>query len=222
MVGAHGTEQHGPRRWLRRALVITFALVVMVVAAGVAYVALRGDPVQLGSSGPDPKTPARAFTTAWLAGDYRAMYRQLSPAARAQTSYRRFVRTYRREAATGTLKTLTVQPGTRVSGHTVTVPVQMRTTLFGALTGRLVLPLVEVNGAYRISWAPEMVWPGLEPGEQLQQVARAPDRRGAILDRDRQVLARGPAGNREYPQGAPYYTITGFVRAPQTPAQRRA
>src|SRR4051812_47971478 len=106
MVGARSTERHGPRRWLRRALVIIVALVAVVVAAGGAFVALRGDAVHLRSSGPDPKAPTRAFTTAWLTGDYRTMYRQLSPAARAQTSYRRFVRSYRRAAATATLKTL--------------------------------------------------------------------------------------------------------------------
>jgi peptidoglycan glycosyltransferase len=222
MVGARSTERHGPRRWLRRALVIAAALAAVAVAAGVAYVALRGDPVQLGSSGPDPKVPARAFTSAWLTGDYRTMYRQLTPAARARTSYGRFARAYRRAAATATLKALLVQPGTRANGHTATVPMLMRTSLFGSLTGRLVLPLVEVKDAYRVAWSPEMVWPGLQPGEQLARVARAPDHRGAILDRDRHVLARGPAGNREYPQGAPFYTVTGFVRVPQTRADRRA
>ena len=30
------------------------------------------------------------------------------------------------------------------------------------------------------------------------------------------MLARGPADAREYPQGAPYYRLTGFVGAPQT------
>jgi len=222
MVGARSTERHGPRRWLRRALVVAAGLAVLVAAAAAAYVGLRGDPVQLGSSGPDPKVPARLFTSAWLAGDYRTMYRQLSPAARARTTYARFARSYRRAAATATLKSFAVQPGTSVTGGAATVPMLMRTSLFGSLTGRLVLPLVQVKGAYRISWGPQMVWPGLEPGEQLARVSRAPDHRGAILDRNRQVLARGPAGNRVYPQGAPFYTLTGFVRAPQTPAERRA
>ena len=222
MVDARSTEQHGPRRRLRRALVIIAALAAVIVAAGVAYAALRGDPVSLGSSGPDPKVPARIFTSAWLAGDYRTMYRQLTPAARAQTSYRRFVRTYHQAAATATLKRIVVQPGTRVSGKTATVPMEMQTSLFGSLTGRLVLPLVQTNGAYKVSWGPQMAWPGLEQGEQLARKARAPDHRGAILSRTRQVLARGPASNREYPQGAPFYTITGFVRGPQNAAERRA
>ena len=222
MVGARSTEQHAPRRWLRRALVIFLVLVAIGVATGAVYVAVRGEPISLGSSGPDPKAPVHVFTSAWLAGDYRTMYRQLSPASRAATSFQEFQHTYRRAAALGSLTGLSAERGTRVTTHLATVPMVARTSLFGAVTGRLVLPLVEAQGAYRISWAPHMAWPGLEPGEQLQRVARAPDHRGAILSHDRQVLARGPADNRQYPQGAPFYTITGFLRAPQTPAERRA
>ena len=69
MVGARSTERHGPRRWLRRAFVVVAALAAVGVAAAVGYVALRGDPASLGSTGPDPKVPARVFTSAWLAGD---------------------------------------------------------------------------------------------------------------------------------------------------------
>jgi penicillin-binding protein A len=222
MVGARSTERPAPRRWLRRALVIILALLAVGVAAGVAFIALRGDPVSLGSSGPDPKAPVRVFTSAWLAGDYRTMYRQLSPAARAATSYHEFQHAYRQAAALGSLTGLSVEPGTRVTTRLATVPMEMKTSLFGSVTGRLVLPLVQAKGAYRISWGPQMAWPGLEPGEQLQRIDRAPDHRGAILSHDRQVLARGPANDRQYPQGAPFYTVTGFLRAPQTPAQRRA
>jgi beta-lactamase class D len=222
MVDARSTERHGPRRRSRRALVILAAVLILAAAAGAAYVVLRGDPVSVGSAGPDPRVPARLFTEAWLAGDYRTMYSQLSPSARKATSYGTFARTYRRAASLATLKTLSVEPGTRVRGSTATVPMQMQTTMFGSLAGLLTLPLVEAKGAYKISWAPHMVWPGLTPGEQLARVARAPDHRGAILARDREVLARGPADNREYPQGAPFYTLTGFVRAPQTAAAKRA
>src|SRR5689334_1887152 len=186
MVGARSTERHAPRRWLRRALVIILALLAVGIAAGVAFVALRGDPVSLGSSGPDPKAPVRMFTSAWLAGDYRTMYRQLSPAARAATSYHEFQHAYRQAAALGALTGLPVEPGTQVTTRLATVPMLMKTSLFGSVTGRLVLPLVEAKGAYRISWGRQMTWPGLEPGEQLQRVDRAPDHRGAILSHDRQ------------------------------------
>jgi len=222
MVDARSTERHEPRRPWRRALLIAAAVLAVAVGAGAAYVALRGDPVSLGSSGPDPKEPARLFTTAWRAGDYRTMYGQLSPASRSAIGYGKFLRTYQRAATLTTLKTLKIDAGTRVAGHTVTVPMQMQTRMFGALAGPLTLPLVDVKGAYKVSWAPQMVWPGLASGEQLARVTRAPDHRGAILARDREVLARGPADNREYPQGAPFYTITGFVRGPQTRAERRA
>jgi beta-lactamase class D len=222
MVGARSTERHGPRRWLRRLLVVGAVVLVAAAAAAVAYVALRGDPVSIGSDGPDPKAPVRIFTAAWAAGDFRTMYSQLTPAARARTRYRAFVRSYRQTAATGSLKGVRIGSTGIVANGTATVPVVLRTSLFGRLPEQLVLPLVKGTHAYRISWSPQLAWPGLEAGEQLERVTRAPDRRGSILARDRQVLASGPANDRTYPLGAPFYTLTGFVRGPQTAAQRRA
>ena len=140
MVDARSTERHEPRRPWRRALLIAAAVLAVAVGAGAAYVALRGDPVSLGSSGPDPKEPARLFTTAWRAGDYRTMYGQLSPASRSAIGYGKFLRTYQRAATLTTLKTLKIDAGTRVAGHTVTVPMQMQTRMFGALAGPLTLP----------------------------------------------------------------------------------
>ncbi|HEY0389996.1 MAG TPA: penicillin-binding transpeptidase domain-containing protein [Gaiellales bacterium] len=221
MVGARSTE-HGPRRRLRRLLVVGAAVLATGAAAVAGYVALRGAPVSIGSSGPDPRSPVRLFTSAWVAGDFRTMYSQLTPAARAATTYRRFVHTYRQAAATGSLTAVTVEQGTRVANGAGTVPVVLRSSLFGALSERLVLPLVQVRNAYRIAWEPQLAWPGLARGERLERVSRVPDRRGRILSNDRQALAHGPANSREYPQGAPFYTITGFVRAPQTRAARRA
>ena len=75
---------------------------------------------------------------------------------------------------------------------------------------RLQVPVVRAGDRYLISWTPELVWPGLQPGEQLVSAAKPPDHRGAILSTNRMVLARGPADDRQYPQGAPFYTLTGF------------
>jgi cell division protein FtsI/penicillin-binding protein 2 len=102
-----------------------------------------------------------------------------------------------------------------------TVPMALYTREFGRLQGELQVPVVLAGSRYLISWTPELVWPGLQPGEQLVSTAKAPDHRGAILSTNRMVLARGPADDRQYPQGAPFYTLTGFVRAPQTAAARR-
>src|SRR5262249_40409009 len=75
---------------------------------------------------------------------------------------------------------------------------------------------------YRVAWTRQLTWPGLAGGEHLARRVIQPSSRGAILGRDLTVLARGPADAREYPQGAPFSLITGYVGAPTTPAQRRA
>jgi penicillin-binding protein A len=221
MVDARSTERPRPRRWLRRSLVIAGGLVVCAAAAAIAFLALNDDPLTVGSSGPDPSQPVQLFTSAWVAGDYRTMYQQLTPAARAATSYRQFAAAYRAADATGSLKSLLPEPGRRFTAATAEVPVLLHTALFGALRETLTMPLAKTAAGYRIGWTPQLAWPGLLPGEHLSRTSRVPDHRGAILAGDRSVLADGPSDHRLYPQGAPFYTVTGFVRAPQTAAQRR-
>ena len=190
----------------------------MAAVGGVAFLAFHDDSVPLISSGPSPRTPVEAFTAAWVAGDYHAMYRQLAPQSRAATTYRAFRRAYGQAATVSTLKSLKVTgPGVMAAGVD-TVPMALRTSEFGLLQGELQVPVVRAGSRYLIRWAPELVWPGLQPGEQLVSTAKAPDHRGAILATNRMTLARGPADDRLYPQGAPFYTLTGFVRSPQTAA----
>ena len=190
----------------------------MAAVGGVAFLAFHDDAVPLISSGPSPRTPVEAFTAAWVAGDYHTMYRQLAPQSRAATTYRAFRRAYGQAATVSTLKSLKVTgPGVMAAGVD-TVPMALRTSEFGLLQGELQVPVVRAGSRYLISWAPELVWPGLQPGEQLVSTAKAPDHRGAILATNRMTLARGPADDRQYPQGAPFYTLTGFVRSPQTAA----
>ena len=50
-------------------------------------VALRRGADRLGiDTGPDPKAAVRVFSQAWVAGDYRTMYRQLTPADRGASA----------------------------------------------------------------------------------------------------------------------------------------
>ena len=221
MAGARSIERKRPRRALRRLLVIAGGVLAVVAVGGVAFLVFHDDAVPLINSGPNPRTPVEAFTAAWVAGDYHAMYRQLSPQSRAATTYRAFRRAYGQAATVSTLKSMKVTgPGVMAAGVD-TVPMALRTREFGRLEGELQVPVVLAGSRYLIRWAPELVWPGLQPGEQLVSTSKAPDHRGAILATNRMVLARGPADDRQYPQGAPFYTLTGFVRAPQTAAQRR-
>jgi cell division protein FtsI/penicillin-binding protein 2 len=173
-------------------------------------------------AGPDPKVTIRQFTAAWAAGDYRGMYRLLTADARRRVSYAGFLASYRSTASTASLLSVR-QVGTETAtGGAGLVTLQLRTKLFGRMTGGLALPLVQEDGGYRVDWSARLTWPGLNKDEKLKRVPHAPKRRGSILARDRTVLAEGPADGRQYPAGTPFAVLTGFVRTPQTATADRA
>ena len=174
------------------------------------------------NSGPNPRSPVEAFTAAWVAGDYHTMYRQLAPQSRAATTYRAFRRAYAQAATVSTLKSLKVTgPGVMAAGVD-TAPMALRTRLFGRLHARLQVPLVLSGSRYLISWSPELVWPGLQPGEQLVSSAQAARPPGS--DPGHQPFGAGPRPGRRPRVSAgqpPFYSSPATVRAPQTAADRR-
>jgi beta-lactamase class D len=221
VVGVRSSEGHsGRRRRARRVFLVAGTVVFLAAAAGVAFAVVRGASVA-GDAGPNPRTPVRAFATAWAASDFRTMYRQLTPSARRHTPFTAFQAAYQQDATTGTLRGVSVKAPLRVVAGEATIPIILRTRLFGRLHEQLTLHLVRGSSRYQISWGPQLAWPGLLPGETLARTTRAPKTRGKILADDRTVLAQGFGANRVYPQGAPFYEVTGFLRAPQTAADRR-
>ena len=87
------------------------------------------------------------------------------------------------------------------------VPVSMRTRLFGELGGELTVPLTDG----KVAWAPHLVYPDLDAGEQLSRETRAPER-AAILAADRSPLAEGPASARIV--GSAALAVVGEVGSP--------
>jgi len=168
-------------RWTRLA-----PLLVAAVAAFVAGAAV-------GRGGDDPRREAaREFGEAWTRADYAAMRALLTPEARRRVSLQRFAATYRRAAKIATLSSLTAGDPEVPRGGKVGVPVVMRTRLFGTLSGRVVLPVIELDGGARIDWRPYLVHPGLRRGERLSRTTTLPPR-AAIQARDGTPLAEGTA-----------------------------
>jgi peptidoglycan glycosyltransferase len=196
------------------------AVVVLAAAASVAFAVVRGSSVA-DDAGPNPRTPVRAFAAAWAAGDFRTMYRQLTPSARQNTPYPAFLAAYQQDASTATLRGVRVKGPLRVVSGEATVPVVLRTRLFGRLHEVFTLHLTRVGDRYGVGWGPQLAWPGLSPGETLARTTGAPVKRGEILANDGTVLASGFGANRIYPQGQPFYYLTGFLRGPQTADDRR-
>lgn len=179
----------------------------MIALAALAFVI--GAILGAGHSSNAADALAARFVGAWTRGEYAAMYddvdgpskRAISPQQLAD-DYRRALRT---ATATGVLLTGKPRNGT---GGLVTVPVRVRTRLFGTL--RLAFALRIVGGgsgsasAGGIAWSRSAEFPGLRPGEVLSRRMALP-RRATLLARDGSVLAEGAAteaGQRASPLGA--------------------
>jgi peptidoglycan glycosyltransferase len=160
--------------------------------AGAALLAFAGG-AAVGSGNEDPRqSTARTFAEAWARSDFAAMHALLTPEARTRVPLERFARAYRRAARVTTLAGVsTGRPG-EPQGDAVPVPVVLRTRIFGTLSGRIELPVVELEDDAAIDWRQYLVHPGLRRGESLSRTTTLPPR-AAIQARDGTPLAEGQA-----------------------------
>ena len=154
--------------------------------AATAFLALTAGVVIGARHVPAEDRTAQAFAAAWERGDGAAMYALLSDQARERTSRRSFDRAYAAAAETLTLER--VDAGAR---RGTTIPIALRTRIFGTLRGDLVLPTGDrEEGGPGIDWTPELVYPGLRTGEELRRETTLPPR-ATLVARDGTVLAKG-------------------------------
>ncbi len=199
----------------------------LIVLAAVAFVA--GAIVGAGhsSASPAPGVAAR-FAAAWAKGDYAGMYSELSPASRRTVSPSEFAQVYREALMTATAESERVvgTPRSEAQGEAAGAPraagegvevvaTRVRTRLFGTLSERFRLPIVQGphEGEARIRWSRSLAFPGLREGELLSRRTTLPPR-AALLAREGSVLAQGPAtaaGTRSSPLGAAASAIVGEV-----------
>jgi cell division protein FtsI/penicillin-binding protein 2 len=189
----------------RRRRLVTRALPLIVIAViAFAIGAATGAP-----SSPD-KEAAERFAQAWAHKDFGAMYRELNEASRRSLSEAEFAAAYREAAEVATLRTLDVGSAgdarDESGAATVPVPVAAGTVAFGEVAADLDVPYDEGG----VAWDPSLVFPGLEPGEHLEnRVDLAP--RAPILARDGTALAEGPVEEREHPLGSAAIDVAGEV-----------
>ncbi|HET8863274.1 MAG TPA: penicillin-binding transpeptidase domain-containing protein [Solirubrobacterales bacterium] len=193
------TEVERRRRLVTRALPL-IVIAVIAFAIGAAT----------GAPGSPDKEAAERFAEAWGRKDFKAMYSELNEASRRAVDEAEFTSAYRLAAEVATLRTLAVDsagdPGEADGASVVPVPVVAGTVAFGDVHADLELPYDDGG----IAWGPNMVFPGLEAGEQLEnRVDLAP--RAAILARDGTPLAEGPAEEREHPLGSAAIDVTGEI-----------
>ena len=189
----------------RRRRLVTRALPLIVIAA-IAF-ALGAS---AGAPGSPEKEAAERFSQAWARKDFTAMYRELNDASRRAVSEGEFAQAYREAAEVATLRTLEVHssgdPDSENGVDKVPVPIEAGTVAFGVVSADLDLPYAEGG----IAWDRSLVFPGLEPGERLEnRIDLAP--RAPILARDGTVLAEGSAEAREHPLGSAAVDVSGEV-----------
>ena len=161
--------------------------------AGLALVALVAGALIGQRHEPPGRAVALKWAEAWSRGDYPAMHALLTERARRRASLERFQRTYRRANDTLTVQRITAR-GPRESGEegSFVMPVRFQTRVFGRLSGRLRLPVVEDGDGAGVDWRSPLVYPGLRSGEKLTRETTLSER-GDILARDGTALAEGPA-----------------------------
>jgi penicillin-binding protein A len=172
---------------LRRRARLRRLIPVVLLAVG----AFAGGLIAGGSHEPSERRLANRFAAAWQRSDYAAMYAMLTPAARDETSLRRFTRAYRRTATTATLVSLQAGRPRDDGDDAIAMPVAVTTRVFGRIEADVTLPLGEDDdGQPAVAWAPHLAFPGLRPGEKLNRRTRlAP--RATIEARDGTPIARG-------------------------------
>ena len=179
---------------------ITTRAAPLVAVAALAFAG--GAVVAAGPAAP----AAQSFVDAWERGDFEAMYAQLTPGSQDEFSLERFRRLYEDAAATATVASLEAGEVTERDDG-VSVPIRLRTQIFGELAGDLLVPIDDDL----VAWGPSLVYPGLAPEEKLERRTRTPAR-AAILASDRSPLAQGPAVARTV--GAAAVAVVGEVGEP--------
>ncbi len=185
------------RRRVRRRRLLTRALPVAAAAviAFVAGIVFATEP------GRQERELVTDYVTAWDHGDYAQMYKLLDSASRRRTSEREFANEMRRAAATATLISLRHSRVSSLSGNTIAVQMSAQTRIWGPLRGTLLVPFSGSGSSARVHLTPQILFPGLRPGERLHRVMELPPR-ATILASDGTPLAQGPSRSSPIPDVA--------------------
>ena len=192
-----------PRRRLPWGWVAALIVVSGIVAGGLSW---RSE-VQARD---DRNTAAVQFVRGWERGDHAAMWRALTPRARAQYSEAAFAASYRSANRTAGVSSVRAgRIGDETGGETsLTVAVRVRD--FGTLRGTIALPVAGSGEQAGVDWRPVLVLPGLRPGERVRRRAGSSPKRAQVLSADGRRLDATALGA----------SIAGVIRPKPTGLQR--
>jgi cell division protein FtsI/penicillin-binding protein 2 len=158
--------------------------VALAVVALVVGIIISSDP------GASERQLATNYVRAWADGQYARMYKMLDGVSRRQISEPAFAQEVRTATDTATLVALRLRRVSGPSDDTVDARVRMTTRLWGTLVETLQLPLTGSGSGARVHLAPQVLFPGLRPGESLSRATVLPPR-ASILASDGTPLAEG-------------------------------
>ena len=163
---------------------IIAALIALAAVAALAYLVLA-------DRRPVEQARADAFVAAWARDDYPAMHAALTDDARRRTPLRQFIADYTEAARTAT--TIALRPGkaSKPVDGVVSIPITVRTRVFGPFVATLRLPFKGKDDAAHVDWSSHLTFPGVRRGETLVRHMQMP-RRADLLARDGTPLAQGP------------------------------
>lgn len=168
-------------------------------AVAIAVAAL-GAGILVGAGGDDPeRAVVERFLAHWARDDYAGMYGLLDRDSRRRVSRDEFVAAYRGATATATARGFDVRHIGAARDGVVPVELAVRTRVFGTVRETVRLRVSGRGEEAAIAWGPELVFPGLRPGERLTRETRLPPR-AALLARDGTVLAEGPERTSPVPE----------------------
>jgi cell division protein FtsI/penicillin-binding protein 2 len=174
----------------------------------------------ISSAGDPERDMANRFAADWAHQDFKSMHDELSDSAQAQHSAADLASAYRaaQQVATATA----IDPGDAdgpksVNGtDVVDVHVAVQTRLFGKVDGVVRLP---IDGG-KVAWAPNLTFPGLQPGEQVGRRLEL-GRRAPIMAKHHIALATGPVDGRSHPLGSDAIDVAGETGAADAEQQAK-
>jgi penicillin-binding protein A len=171
------------------------SLVVLAAGAFVAGVLVADRPSH------DAQHLVTRYVTAWTHDRVASMYAMLDPASKRRMSEAKFDSELTADADTATATSFRAGKVPDPADGVVSVPMTVRTRLWGTLRETLRVPVTGSGSSTRVQLAPEVLFPGLRGAELLHRHTVLPTR-GTLLASDGTPLAEGPARYSPIPQVA--------------------
>jgi beta-lactamase class D len=138
----------------------------------------------LANSSVDRRAAVQRFAMAWARGDRAAMWRVLTPRARAAYPEAHFAAAYRSAEEAAGVRSVRIGAVGAEHGGTIAVAVDVSTEDFGRLSGSVALPVSGTGGGVGVDWDPSLRLPGLRRGETVRKLSGPQPQRAAILAAD--------------------------------------